>query len=99
MIRTPLRPLARVLHARAKGENPDLIERENIRLRHEEMQDRSRARAEGRSRASQPGRIPGVRQRCRETEVLTRTVGRIGGGSGGQRPPKNPPINLIPLGC
>ncbi|MCE8513534.1 penicillin-binding protein 2 [Ruegeria pomeroyi] len=48
MIRTPLRPLARVLHARAKGENPDLIERENIRLRHEEMQDRSRARAEGR---------------------------------------------------
>lgn len=48
MIRTPLRPLARILSARAKGENPDVIERENIRRRHEEMQKRARARAEGR---------------------------------------------------
>ena len=48
MIRTPLRPLARILSARAKGENPDAIERENIRLRHEEMRDRARLRAEGR---------------------------------------------------
>ncbi len=48
MIRTPLRPLARILTARAKGENPDEIERENIRLRHEEMRDRSRDQAEGR---------------------------------------------------
>ncbi|MFU8883156.1 MAG: peptidoglycan D,D-transpeptidase FtsI family protein [Rhodobacterales bacterium] len=48
MIRTPLRPLARVLDARAKGENPDAIERENLRLRHEEMRDRARQRAEGR---------------------------------------------------
>jgi len=48
MIRTPLRPLARILDARARGENPDAIERENIRLRHEEMRDRSRRRAEGR---------------------------------------------------
>ena len=48
MIRTPLRPLARILQARAKGENPDAIERENIRLRHEEMRDRARKRAEGR---------------------------------------------------
>ncbi|MDU9002554.1 peptidoglycan D,D-transpeptidase FtsI family protein [Sedimentitalea todarodis] len=48
MIRTPLRPLARILSARAKGENPDAIERENIRRRHEEMRDRTRARAEGR---------------------------------------------------
>ena len=48
MIRTPLRPLARVLEARAKGENPDAIERENLRLRHEEMRDRARSRAEGR---------------------------------------------------
>ncbi|MCA0043076.1 peptidoglycan D,D-transpeptidase FtsI family protein [Celeribacter litoreus] len=47
-IRTPLRPLARVLEARAKGENPDVIERENLRLRHEEMRDKSRLRAEGR---------------------------------------------------
>ncbi|MFU1477124.1 peptidoglycan D,D-transpeptidase FtsI family protein [Roseovarius sp. C7] len=48
MIRTPLRPLARILKARHQGENPDAIERENIRLRHEEMRDRDRRRAEGR---------------------------------------------------
>ncbi len=48
MIRTPLRPLARILPARVRGENPDAIERENIRRRHEEMQARARARAEGR---------------------------------------------------
>ncbi len=48
MIRTPLRPLARILRARSRGENPDLIERENIRKRHEEMQDRARQRAESR---------------------------------------------------
>ena len=48
MMRTPLRPLAQILEARARGENPDAIERENIRLRHEEMRDRARARAEGR---------------------------------------------------
>lgn len=48
MIRTPLRPLARILEARRLGENPDVIERENIRLRHEEMRDQSRQRAEGR---------------------------------------------------
>lgn len=48
MIRTPLRPLARILDARQRGENPDAIERENIRLRHEEMHNRARRRAEGR---------------------------------------------------
>ena len=48
MIRTPLRPLARILQARDRGENPDAIERENIRARHEEMRDRARTRAEGR---------------------------------------------------
>lgn len=48
MIRTPLRPLARVLDARQKGENPDNIERENIRIRHEQMRDQARQRAEGR---------------------------------------------------
>ncbi|WP_284162752.1 penicillin-binding protein 2 [Frigidibacter sp. SD6-1] len=48
MIRTPLRPLARILSARAKGENPDAIERENLRLRHEEMRDSARLKAEGR---------------------------------------------------
>jgi cell division protein FtsI (penicillin-binding protein 3) len=48
MIRTPLRPLARILEARTRGENPDAIERENIRIRHEQMRDKARARAEGR---------------------------------------------------
>lgn len=48
MIRTPLRPLARILSAREKGENPDAIERENIRLRAETARDRARLRAEGR---------------------------------------------------
>ncbi len=48
MIRTPLRPLARILPARDKGENTTAIERENLRLRHEEMQDQSRQRAESR---------------------------------------------------
>ncbi len=46
--RIPLRPLARILEARAKGENPDVIERENLRQRHDEMRDRARLRAEGR---------------------------------------------------
>lgn len=46
--RTPLRPLARILDARARGENPDVIEAENIRNRHEVMRDKARARAESR---------------------------------------------------
>src|SRR5210317_89602 len=48
MIRTPLRPLASVLRARAKGENPDAIEAENRARRHEAMADKQRQRAEGR---------------------------------------------------
>ena len=48
MTRTPLRPLARILSARDKGESPDAIERENLRLRHEARRDRARGRAEGR---------------------------------------------------
>ncbi|WP_298297286.1 penicillin-binding protein 2 [uncultured Litoreibacter sp.] len=48
MIRTPLRPLARILPARLRGENTDRIEADNIRQRHEEMRDRARARAESR---------------------------------------------------
>ena len=47
-LRIPLRPLARILDARQRGENPDAIEKENLRLRHEEMRDRARIRAEGR---------------------------------------------------
>lgn len=46
MTRTPLRPLARILRARAIGENPDVIERENLRLRHEQLRDAARSRAE-----------------------------------------------------
>ena len=48
MIRRPLRPLARILKARERGENPEAIERENRRLRVEEARDRARARAESR---------------------------------------------------
>lgn len=48
MIRTPLRPLARILSARQKGENPDHIERENIRLRAEATRAKAQSRAEGR---------------------------------------------------
>lgn len=48
MTRTPLRPLARILEARARGLNPDAIERENLRQRHEETRDGERQRAEGR---------------------------------------------------
>ncbi|MDO5613019.1 MAG: penicillin-binding protein 2 [Paracoccus sp. (in: a-proteobacteria)] len=48
MIRTPLRPLARILNAREKGENPDAIEAENRARRHAEIQDGARRRAEGR---------------------------------------------------
>jgi cell division protein FtsI (penicillin-binding protein 3) len=46
LIRTPLRPLAQILHARARGENPDSIQRENARLRNEASRDRARSRAE-----------------------------------------------------
>jgi cell division protein FtsI (penicillin-binding protein 3) len=45
-MRTPLRPLARILQARQEGLNPDSIERENLRLRHEAMRERSRSRAQ-----------------------------------------------------
>ena len=48
MIRTPLRPLARIIRARSTGQNPDEIEAENKRQRHAEMADRARRRAEGR---------------------------------------------------
>ena len=48
MTRTPLRPLARILEAREKGENPDVIERENLDQRHEDLRDGARMRAEGR---------------------------------------------------
>ncbi|MBZ4021850.1 cell division protein FtsI [Rhodobacter sp. TJ_12] len=46
--RKPLRPLAHILEARAKGENPDKIERENIRARGEAGREAARAKAEWR---------------------------------------------------
>ncbi len=46
--RIPLRPLTRILRAREEGENPDVIERENLRLRHEAERDKLRQRSEGR---------------------------------------------------
>ena len=46
--RVPLRPLASVLDAREQGENPDVIERENIRKRREKSQKGARVRAEAR---------------------------------------------------
>jgi cell division protein FtsI (penicillin-binding protein 3) len=45
-MRAPLRPLAKILQAREDGLNPDQIEREALRLRHEAMRDRARGRAE-----------------------------------------------------
>ncbi|SFS14510.1 peptidoglycan D,D-transpeptidase FtsI family protein [Yoonia litorea] len=48
MIRTPLRPLAAVLRAREKGENPAAIEAANKARRHAAMADKQRQRAEGR---------------------------------------------------
>lgn len=47
-LRIPLRPLTRILDARARGENPDNVEKENKRLRHEGQRDKMRIRAESR---------------------------------------------------
>lgn len=46
MIRTPLRPLARILSARQKGENPDVIERENLARRNEVLRNKARGRSQ-----------------------------------------------------
>ncbi|KAF0116166.1 MAG: cell division protein FtsI (penicillin-binding protein 3) [Rhodobacteraceae bacterium] len=45
-MRTPLRPLARILQARQEGVNPDTIEKENLKLRHEAMREKARGRAQ-----------------------------------------------------
>jgi cell division protein FtsI (penicillin-binding protein 3) len=47
-MRTPLRPLARVLDARERGENPDVIEAEERAIRNVKVQMRMRRRAESR---------------------------------------------------
>ena len=46
MIRTPLRPLARVLDAREKGEDPDVIEAQRRAARNHAIQAKMRNRAE-----------------------------------------------------
>ncbi len=48
MIRAPLRPLVKILAARAKGQNPDDIERQNIQARTNAMRETARAQAAGR---------------------------------------------------
>ncbi len=48
MKRVPLRPLARIISAREKGEDPDLIEAENLRKRNAELSERDRFQAERR---------------------------------------------------
>ena len=47
-MRTPLRPLTRILLARQRGENPDLIERENLDRRHEVLREKTQVRASAR---------------------------------------------------
>ncbi len=47
-LRTPLRPLGQILSARAKGEDPRAIERENIKRRHDHTNEGVRLRAQGR---------------------------------------------------
>lgn len=46
MTRIPLRPLARILKARETGSNPDLIERENLRQRHEMLREKGRGQSQ-----------------------------------------------------
>lgn len=48
MIRTPLRPLAKIISARSEGRDPDLIQADNLRARHEVMRNKERHRAESR---------------------------------------------------
>ena len=47
-LRTPLRPLSRILPARERGDNTDVIERENLRARHVAEKEAVRQRAQGR---------------------------------------------------
>ena len=45
MNRIAIRPLSRILPARLRGEDPDKIERENLKIRHEKMRDVERVRS------------------------------------------------------
>ena len=46
MIRTPLRPLAQILLARQAGQNPDMIERDNLAKRHDIMRESTKGRSQ-----------------------------------------------------
>ncbi|MDA9123243.1 penicillin-binding protein 2 [Paracoccaceae bacterium] len=48
MTRRPLRPISQIISARKNGQNPDHIERENIRQRHLAMEKVTRIRSESR---------------------------------------------------
>ena len=48
MTRRPLRPISQIISARKNGQNPDHIERENIRQRHLVMEKVTRIRSESR---------------------------------------------------
>jgi len=48
MTRTPLRPLARILQARALGTDPDQIEADNLAQRHEALREASRGQSQAR---------------------------------------------------
>ena len=43
--RVALRPLSRILSARLRGEDPDKIEKDNLKIRHEKMRDVERVRS------------------------------------------------------
>ena len=45
MKRIAIRPLSRILSARLRGEDPDKIEKENLKIRHERMRDFERVRS------------------------------------------------------
>ena len=48
MTRIPLRPLAAILQARKRGQDPNLIEQRNTSQRHEAIQNELRSVGEGR---------------------------------------------------
>ena len=45
MNRIAIRPLSRILPARLRGEDPDKIERENLKIRHEKIREFERVRS------------------------------------------------------
>ena len=45
MNRIAIRPLSRILPARLRGEDPIRIEKENLKIRHDQMRDVERVRS------------------------------------------------------